>query len=51
MSCFKSHAAEKTMILLRILIFPFIYFFCVGIKILKIVLSHAHKWVTSDVIL
>ena len=31
--------------------FSFVYFLCVGIPILKIVLSHAHKWVTSDVIL
>ena len=31
--------------------FPFVYFLCVGIPILKIVLSHAHTWVTFDVIL
>ena len=28
--------------------FSSVYFFCVGIPILKIVLSHAHRWVTSD---
>ena len=39
------------MILLRIRVFLFVYFLCVGIPILKIVLSHAHKWVVSDVIL
>ena len=31
--------------------FSFVYFLFVGIPILKIVLPHAHKWVTSDVIL
>ena len=31
--------------------FSFVYLLCVGISILKIVLPHAHKWVTSDVIL
>ena len=31
--------------------FPFVYLLCVGIPILKIVLLHAHKWVTFDVIL
>ena len=29
--------------------FLFVYFLCVGIP--KIVLSHVHKWVISDVIL
>ena len=43
----ESAAAEKTILL----IFSFVYFFCVGGLILKIILSHAHKWVTSDVIL
>ena len=31
--------------------FLFVYFLCVGFPILKNVFSHAHKWVTSDVIL
>ena len=31
--------------------FSFVYFLCAGIRILKIVLSHARKWVISDVIL
>ena len=31
--------------------FVFFYFLCVGISILKIVMSRAHKWVSSDVIL
>ena len=31
--------------------FLFVYFLCVGISILNIVLSDAHKWMTSDVIL
>ena len=35
----------------EILRFSFVYFLCVGIPILKIVLPHAHKWVISDVIL
>ena len=35
----------------RTRVLSFVYFLCVGIPILKIVLSHAHKWVTSDVIL
>ena len=30
--------------------FSYVYFLCVGIPILKIVSSHAHMWVTSDVI-
>ena len=38
-------------ILLRIHPFSFVYFLCVGISILKIDLSHVHKWVSSDVIL
>ena len=25
-----------------------VHFLCVGIPILKIVLSHAHRWMTSD---
>ena len=31
--------------------FSFVNFLGVGIPILKIVLPHAHKWVTSDFIL
>ena len=31
--------------------FFIVYFLCVGIPILKIVLSHTHKYVTSDVTL
>ena len=50
--CSEYIAAEKNRkILLRIRVSSFIYFFCVGIPILKIVLLHAHKWVTYDVIL
>ena len=51
---FESVAAEKTAIFAensRFFFFFFFYFFCVGIPILKIVLSHAHEWVTFDVIL
>ena len=48
----KSSFGNQTIkILLRIHVFPFVYFICVGIPILKIVLPHAHKWVISDVIL
>ena len=50
--CSESVAAEKTArILLRIHIFSFVYFLCVGIPILKIVLSHTYEWVISDAIL
>ena len=42
---------RKRKLLLRIQVFSFFYFLCVGIPILKIVLSHTHKYVTSDVIL
>ena len=35
----------------NLLFFSFVYFLCVGIPILKTVLSHAHKWVISDIIL
>ena len=49
--CSESVAAEKTAKVLRIHVFLFVYFLCDGIPILKIVLSHAHKWVISDVIL
>ena len=42
---------EHRKILLRIRPFSFVNFLCVGIPILKIFLSHAHKWVSSDVIL
>ena len=42
---------ENRKIWLRICIFLFVYFLCVGIPILKIVLPHDCKWVTSDVIL
>ena len=45
-------AAEKTARLCSdFAFFSFVYFLCVGIPILKIILSHAHKWVTSGVIL
>ena len=46
LSCRENHK-----ILLRIRPYSFVYFLCVGIPILKIVLSHAHKCVSSDVIL
>ena len=50
--CSESVAAEKTArFCLEFTFFSFDYFFCVGIPILKIVLSHAHKCVISDVIL
>ena len=42
---------ESCKVLLRIWVFSFVYFLSVGIPILKIVLSHTHKSVTSDVIL
>ena len=42
---------RKLQVLLRTHVYSFVYFLCVGIPILKIVLSHAHKWVISDVIL
>ena len=41
---------RKLQDLLGICPFSFVYFLCVGIPILKIVLSHAHMWVSSDVI-
>ena len=40
---------ENPKILLRICVFSFVYFLSVGIPILKIVLSHTQKSVTSDV--
>ena len=47
----ESVAAEKTAkILLKIRNFLFVYFFCVGIPILKIGLPHAHEWVAFDFI-
>ena len=49
--CSESLAAEETAIFCLKFTFSFVYFLCVGIPILKIVLSHAHKWVISDVIL
>ena len=50
--CSESVAAEKTArICLEFTFFSFVYFLCVGIQILKILLSHAHKLVISDVIL
>ena len=50
--CSESVAAEKTArFCLEFIFFSFVYFLCVGIPILKVVLSHAHKWVISDVIL
>ena len=39
------------MILPRIRVFSFVYFLCVGIQILKIVLSPTNKKMTSDVTL
>ena len=39
-----SIAMENRKILLRIRVFSFVYFLCVGIPFLEIVLSHAHKW-------
>ena len=49
--CSESVAAEKTarFCLLRIHVFSFTYFLYIGIPIPKIVLSHAHKWLISDV--
>ena len=41
---------ENGKILLRICLFSFVCFLYVGIPNLKIVLSHVHKWVSSDVI-
>ena len=50
--CSESVAAEKTArFCLDFTFFSFVYFLCVGILILKIVLSHAHMWVISNVIL
>ena len=50
--CSEYVAAEKTArFCLEFTFFLFVYFLCVGIPILKIVLSHAHKWVISNVIL
>ena len=50
--CSGSVVAKKTAKLgLEFAFFSFLYFLCVGIPILKIVLSHAHKWAISDVIL
>ena len=50
--CSESLAAKKiARFCLDFTFSSFVYFLCVGISILKIVLSHAHKWVISDVIL
>ena len=54
--CSESVAAEKTTkffleFTLFFFFFAFVYFLCVGIPVLKIVLSHAHKWVISDIVL
>ena len=50
--CSESFAAEKTArFRLEFMFFSFVYLLCFGIPILKIVLSHAHKWVISDAIL
>ena len=50
--CSESVAAEKTAkFCLEFTFYIFISFDCDGIPIVKIVLSHAHKWVISDVIL
>ena len=46
----ESFAAEKaTRFCLKFMFFSFVYFLCVGIPILKIVVSHAHIRVISDV--
>ena len=55
--CSESVAAEKTarfclkFTFFFFFFFFFVYFLCVGIPILNIILSHAHKCVISDVIL
>ena len=49
--CSESVAAKKTARFCLEFTFSLVYFLCVGIPILKIVLSHAHKWMISDVIL
>ena len=55
--CSESVAAEKTtkfcleFTFVCFFVFLFVYFLCVGIPILNIVLSDAHKWMISDVIL
>ena len=50
--CSKSVAAVKTAnVCLEFTCFHLFYFLCVGTPVLKIVLSHAHKWVISNVIL
>ena len=48
--CSESVAAEKTARFCLKFMFSYVNFLRVGIPILKIVLSHAHKWVISDVI-
>ena len=50
MLCSESVAAEKTARFRLEFMFLICYLLCVGIPILKIVLSLAHKWVISDVI-
>ena len=51
--CSESVAAEKNarFCLVFAFFFSFVYFLRVGILILKIILSHALKWVISDVVL
>ena len=50
--CSKSVAAVKTArFCLEVTFFHLFISFFVGTPILKLVLSHAHKWVISDVIL
>ena len=48
--CSESVAAEKTArFCLEFTFFSFVYFLCIEIPIVKIVLSHAQKWVISHV--
>ena len=49
---YESVTADKTArFCLEFTFFSFVYVLCAGIPILKIVLSHVHMWVISDVIL
>ena len=48
MSCLNLLLPRKQQYLAEIHIFLSVYFLCVGITILKIVLSHAFRWVSSD---
>ena len=49
--CSESVAADNRKSSLRIHNVLFVYFLCVRIPMLKIVLKHAHKWKISDVFL